>query len=243
MSRPDLSLVLACYNEAEHLEASVRALQGALARMRVSHELIFIDDGSRDGTPELLRKFGRERPEYRIVLHERNVGRGGTVSEGIRMASGRIAGYLDIDLEVPACHLLSMMSLFDEGDCDAVIGRRIYRVHLTPFALMRHTAHVVYKALAARLLPVPVSDSEAGFKFFDRDRIVPVLDGVRDVRWFWDTEVVVRAQRAGLRLRELPCLYSRNLDKTSTVRVVPDTLEYLRQLRRLKRELRRAPPR
>jgi len=235
---PHLSLVVACYNEAQHLESSVRALQVTLRQLNCSHELIFIDDASSDGTPQLLQKIGQTHPQYRIILHEKNVGRGGTVSEGLRMASGRIVGYLDIDLEVPPCYLLSMLTAFETEACDAVVGRRVYKIQMTPFALMRHLSHIGYRWLAGKLLPMPVADSEAGFKFFSREKILPVLDQVKDARWFWDTEVLVRAERAGLCLREVTCLYSRNLEKTSTVRIIPDTLEYMRRVRGLRRELR-----
>jgi len=237
MGSPHLSLVLACYNESEHLEFSVRALQVTLRQLSCSHELIFIDDASTDGTPQLLQKIGQAHPEYRIILHEKNVGRGGTVSEGLRLASGRIAGYLDIDLEVPPCYLLSMLTVFETEACDVVVGRRVYKVQATPFALMRHLSHIGYRWLAGKLLPMPVSDSEAGFKFFNREKVLPVLDQVKDVRWFWDTEVLLRGARAGLRLREVTCLYSRNIEKTSTVRIIPDTLEYMRRVRGLRREL------
>jgi dolichol-phosphate mannosyltransferase len=98
---PELSLVLACYNEAEHLPESVRQIRETLRGMGLRYELIFIDDCSRDGTPRLIEALCSGESDARCVMHTENVGRGGTVSEGFRLARGRIVGYIDVDLEVP----------------------------------------------------------------------------------------------------------------------------------------------
>ena len=79
---------------------------------------------------------------------------------------------------------------------------------------------------------------ESGFKFFRRARILQVLDETQDTRWFWDTELMVRAHRRGYRIEEIPCLFARRFDKPSTVRLVPDALEYFRKLWRLKKEIK-----
>jgi len=231
---PYLSVVLACYNEAQHLVGSLVEIESALRALRCSWELIFIDDASSDETPRLLREIQAERPEYRVFFHERNVGRGGTVAEGFRLARGEIVGYLDVDVEIAPCYLLKALGALEDGAVDGAVGRRVYKVQASPFSLMRHLAHVLYRTLAHMMLPIPVKDSEAGFKFFRRERILPVLDEVEDTRWFWDTELLVRAAEAGLRIEEFTCLYVRNRAKTSTVRVLADTCAYLRQLGRLR---------
>ncbi len=99
---PYFSLVLACYNEAEHLEASFAEIRETLEQTPWPFEIVFVDDVSRDRTRELLRAILAAHPELdlRLILHERNQGRGATVSDGFRASRGTIAGYLDIDLEV-----------------------------------------------------------------------------------------------------------------------------------------------
>ncbi len=238
---PYVSIILACYNEAEHLENSVAEIETTLSELRHPVELIFIDDASTDETPDILRRIGMAHPEYRIVYHTKNVGRGGTVAEGIRMAGAAIAGYFDVDLEISPCYVLSVLTAFASGNCDIAVGSRVYKIHSSPFVLSRHLTHRVYRALVHRLLPVPVSDSEAGFKFFDRKGILPILDRVEDQKWFWDTEIMILAGKAGLRIKQFTCLYERNLTKTSTVRLIPDTIEYIRQIRRMRSKLKREP--
>jgi hypothetical protein len=81
----------------------------------------------------------------------------------------------------------------------------------------------VYRWLVSRLLKTESLDTEAGFKFFRRDLILPVLDEVQDSHWFWDTEITVVAQAKGLRIYSLPVTYCRDLTKQSTVRVFHDS--------------------
>ena len=78
-------------------------------------------------------------------------------------------------------------------------------------------------------------DTETGFKFFRRDRILPVLDKVHDQGWFWDTEVMIQGYLAGLRIIEIPALYERQTMKTSSVRIFRDSLLQFRKLRQLSR--------
>ena len=98
-----------------------------------------------------------------------------------------------------------------------------------------------YVRLMRWALAVPLKDPETGYKFFKRERVLALLDQVQSEGWFWDTEIMVRSLLAGLTIRELPCLFVRRYDKASSVRLLPDSLEYARNLWRFRgvvRELR-----
>jgi glycosyltransferase involved in cell wall biosynthesis len=96
----ELSLGLACYNEAEHFESSVRRIVRVLDDTRLTYEIIFVDDCSADRTPRLIQQVRNEFPDKDIttLFHAANTGRGGAVSDGFRAAKGAIVGYIDIDL-------------------------------------------------------------------------------------------------------------------------------------------------
>lgn len=100
----DSSLVLVCYNEEAILENNVRQTFQILDQTTFSYEILFVDDCSRDRTRELIDRVIRENPERRLtrIFHEKNKGRGSTVADGMRAASGEIGGYIDLDLEVHA---------------------------------------------------------------------------------------------------------------------------------------------
>jgi glycosyltransferase involved in cell wall biosynthesis len=233
----DVSLVVACYDEASHLEASMDETFRVLDALAWTWEVIFVDDASRDDTRSVINRIVKAHPRrnLRVILHEKNVGRGGTVADGLRQAQGRFAGFFDIDLEVHARYLLPCV-LALEGGADIASAQRIYRFHwrsLDRFLLSRG-----YQWLLRRMVGVPLIDTETGFKIFRRERILPVLDQCTDVGWFWDTEIMVRAYFAGLRITEVPALFIRRFDKVSTVRPVRDTVDYLGKLWRFRSEVR-----
>jgi glycosyltransferase involved in cell wall biosynthesis len=235
---PHLSLVLACYNEAEHLEASFAEIKDTLEQAPFSFEILFVDDVSRDRTREILARLAAAHPQLaiRIILHEKNRGRGATVTDGFRAARGSVMGYIDVDLEVHSRYIPSLVRAIDRG-ADVATLRRIYAFQLR--SLDRYFMSRGYSFLVRRLLDVKVADTETGYKFFRRDRVLPLVDEIRDPGWFWDTEFMVRAARRGLRMVEIPGAYIRRGDKTSTVSGVRDSIRYFGQLLRFRSQLRR----
>jgi len=237
-STPYVSLVLACYNEEEVLEESVAEILETLRDLGRPWEILFVDDVSRDRTRELLARIVAAHPgeDLRVILHERNQGRGATVSDGFRAARGEITGYLDIDLEVHCRYIPSLVKAIEKG-ADVATLRRVYLFRLR--ALDREIMSRGYSWLVKRLLGVPLHDTETGYKFFRRERLLPLLDRVRDPGWFWDTEVMVRAYRSGLAIREIPGAFVRRFDKTSKVSGIRDSVEYFMKLWRFRAALRR----
>jgi glycosyltransferase involved in cell wall biosynthesis len=234
---PYLSLVLACYNEAEHLESSVTEIRETLEQTEWPFEIIFVDDLSRDRTREILSGIVASHPQgdLRLILHDVNRGRGATVTDGFRAARGTVAGYIDIDLEVHCRYIPSLVRAIEKG-ADIATVRRIYAFQLR--SLDRYFMSRGYSWLVRRLLDVPYRDTETGYKFFRRAAVMPLLDEIEDGGWFWDTEFMARAARRGLRVVEIPGAYIRREDKTSTVRGLQDSVRYFLQLLAFRRRLR-----
>jgi glycosyltransferase involved in cell wall biosynthesis len=233
---PDFSLVLACYNEAGIIDDRIAKIFAVLDGLRFSSEVIFVDDASGDGTRHCIDRILSENPrrDMRKIEHVKNTGRGGAVADGIRAARGRFAGFIDIDLEVGPGYMLPCLLALDQGYDVATACRS---AKLTVGSMHRAILSRGYSSLVRRQTGVSLRDTETGFKFFRRDRISPVLEQVQDQGWFWDTEIMVRAYLAGLRIVELPALFVRCNDKKSTVRIWRDSLDYLRKLRRFSRAL------
>jgi glycosyltransferase involved in cell wall biosynthesis len=234
-----VSVVVACYNEQQTLLASVTELLATLEDLGRPFELIFVDDVSRDRTRELIAQILAAHPEreLRAILHERNLGRGGSVSDGFRAARGDVVGYLDIDLEVHCRYIPSLVQAIERG-ADVATVRRIYALQLRH--LDRYLMSRGYSWLVKRLLGTRLQDTETGYKFFRREPLLPVLDAIEDPGWFWDTEFMLRAERRGLRIAEIPGAYVRREDKTSTVSGLRDSLAYFAKLWRFRRRLREA---
>jgi glycosyltransferase involved in cell wall biosynthesis len=172
--------------------------------------------------------------DLRVILHEKNKGRGGTVTDGFRAARGEIAGYIDVDLEVHCRYIPSLVRAIEKG-ADIATLRRIYALQV--LSLDRYFMSRGYSWLVRRLLDLPFHDTETGYKFFRRSTVMPLLDEVKDPGWFWDTEFMARAERRGLKVTEVPGAYIRREDKTSTVSGIRDSVVYFRQLLQFRREL------
>jgi glycosyltransferase involved in cell wall biosynthesis len=233
-----LSLVLACYNEEQLIDESVEQILEVLDCCRWTYEVIFVDDCSRDGTRESIARIVERFPGHalRVVFHDRNVGRGGTVTEGIRLARGAIVGFIDIDLEVHARYIPSCVRAIQRG-ADVASGLRTYKFYW--HSLDRYLMSRGYIRLVQWLLDVPLRDTETGFKFFRKERVLSVLDEIEDRHWFWDTEVMVRCFLRGLNIREIPVLFLRRFDKQSGVRAIKDTVDYFRKLWKFRRVVRK----
>ena len=229
----DFSLVIACYNEEPLLGDSVKAVVETLDNTRWNYELIFVDDCSQDKTREIIDELLLRYPDknFRKLFHTQNRGRGRTVTDGFRMAQSDVIGYIDIDLEVPARYVPTMVATIKNG-ADVVTAHRIYKVQLHLFN--RFLLSIGYIWLMQKLLGVNLKDTETGFKFFNRDRILPILDQIEDEHWFWDTEIMVRSLLAGYQIEEIPCLFIRRYDKQSSVNVFKDTVDYLLKLWRFR---------
>ncbi len=235
---PCLSLVIACYNEEQVLEQSFAEIADVLESLDRPCEVICVDDASRDGTRAVLAELPRRYPRLgvRVLLHEINQGRGATVSDGFRAGRGAYLGFLDVDLEVHARYIPSLVRSLERG-ADVASVRRIYAFQLR--ALDRWVMSRGYSLLVRRLLGSKLHDTETGYKFFRRAALMSLLDQVRDRGWFWDTEIMLRAERAGLRIDEIPGAYIRRWDKTSTVHGLRDSLAYFSRLLAFRRALRR----
>jgi glycosyltransferase involved in cell wall biosynthesis len=233
---PDVSVVVACYNEEPVLEASFGQLRETLEDFGRPYEVLLVDDVSRDRTREIIAGIVASNPGVVAILHEHNEGRGRTVTDGFRKARGKVAGYLDIDLEVHSRYIPSLVRAIERG-ADVATVRRVYAFQ--PLSIDRYVMSRGYSYLVRHMLDVTIEDTETGYKFFRREALLPVLDSIEDAGWFWDTEFMVRAARAGLRIEEIPGVYERRYDKKSSVRGLRDSIEYFKKLVAFRSALRR----
>lgn len=226
----DVSLILPCFNETDVFASSVVRIVDVLNTSKLRYEIIFVDDGSRDGTVDLIKKI-----PFRSIFHQKNQGRGKTVADGILAAKGSVVGYIDIDCEVGPEYIPQMVHLILEKKADIVIGKRIYRS--SAGSLLREVLSRGYQWLSDLMIGTEKLDTETGYKFFRKSKIVPILAATSHPGWFWDTEIMVRSKRAGLRIAEVPVLFIRRFDKQSSVHILRDTIDYMVQLWRFRRSL------
>lgn len=218
-----VSLIMACYNDQLSIFPSIKRIITILDVTKYEYELIFIDDASQDGSKKEIERVKNFYPKKTIktIFHDKNIGRGGTVKEGIINAKGDMVGFLDIDLEVSENYLPAFILAVKSG-ADVVIGSRVYKIH--PSTFHRHLGSVIYPFLVRKLLELPFRDTEAGYKFFNRRKILSVAKQTINTGWFWDTEIVARAFFSDLKIVEIPVLFIRRPEKKSSVKFLHDSL-------------------
>jgi glycosyltransferase involved in cell wall biosynthesis len=196
--RPTLSLVLPIYNEQEVIPELHRQLQGFLAKLGVSAEVIFVNDGSRDASMELLREIATAEPRYRVVSFARNFGHQTAITAGVDFARGQAVVVMDADLQDPPEVVLEMMEKWRAG-FDVVYGRRRQRQGETWFKLV--TARAFYRVFAA-MIPIDVPLDTGDFRLMSR-RVVVALRELRETHRF------VRGMVAWVGFKQTEVLYDR----------------------------------
>ena len=227
-TKPDVTVILPCYNEDAVFTGSLRDIIQTLSLSRFSFEIIFVDDGSGDLTRERIKRVCRADKRCRYVFHPQNLGRGAAVSSGMREARADIVGYMDIDCEVSPLYIPSFVQILKEGRADIVVGRRVYRTTFS--SIIREILSVGYQKITSTFLGTDGVDTESGYKFFNKKAFLPVCSEIRNNGWFWDTESIILSLKKGLSVREEPVLFLRRFDKQSSVRLIPDTLLYLKNV-------------
>ena len=232
MSKVEVSVILPCYNEGPTFEKGVNKIITVLKSIGRNWEIIFVEDKSTDITSVTLKKLVEQIPQSRAIFHKKNEGRGKTVVDGIKAAKGTICGYLDVDLEVTEKYIPLFVKEIEGSDL--VVGKRFYEGGLK--GLTRLVSSRVYAQAVKSILKLPVDDTEAGYKFFNRKKILPILPKIKSKHWFWDTEICARAYWEGLAINQIPVLFKRRKDKKTTVNLIPDTIDYVKNLIRLRSE-------
>lgn len=227
--KPEVSIILTCFNEGWLMEETLKKIKKVMDDTKFSYEIIFVDDGSVDDSVEkikrLIKKYSGD--SLRLLINQKNQGRGFSVAQGIKAARGEIVGFIDPDLEIPACYVPDFIREVQKGN-EVVISKRQYQGQLRK--LPRNFASHLYSFLVKVYLRVPLEDTEAGLKFFKRKSILPILNQVQDKRWFWDTELVARSYFNGLKISKIPTLVLKRKDKKTTVHLLRDTFIYLKNL-------------
>lgn len=224
----DLSLVLTLYNEGSILSENLARIDEVLRKSGLAFEIIFVDDKSQDNSVAEVKAFMMTRSNCLLIEHKENIGRGGSVSDGIKMARGKAVGFIDTDLEIYPDKIPEAVQTILAGEAEIVTGLRTYPFFLP--LVFRYILTKGYQLLVRLVLTLPLKDTETGFKFFNREKILPILERVRDKRWFWDTEIMALSFNSGLRIKEIPVVFKRCFDKKSTVKVFRDSVNYFKKL-------------
>ena len=135
---------------------------------------------------------------------------------------------IDTDLEIPAPTVLALYHAAVDRQADMVLARRVYKWDRYPMHSVRNLGSFGLRAFSAMLLGLGMLDHQTGAKLFRREAVLNVLEGVSNKRFFWDTEIVSEVVRNSQKVVQIPIRVERRRGKSSSVRLLPDTLQYLK---------------
>jgi glycosyltransferase involved in cell wall biosynthesis len=230
-SAPALDIAIPVHNEEWVLEQSVRVLDRYVsARIPVATSITIIDNASEDATRLIGMRLASELDRVRFI-HLHHKGRGRALRTAWMASDARILAYMDVDLSTRLDALGPLIAPILAGSSDITIGSRLAPGALVTRSLERELISRGYNLLLRAVLHTRFRDAQCGFKAMRARVAHELLPMVRDQGWFFDTELLVVAQRSGVRIQEVPVAWVEDAD--SRVNIPRTVLTDLRGVLRM----------
>jgi dolichyl-phosphate beta-glucosyltransferase len=206
-----LSIIIPAYNEAQRLGAGLPAILAYLDARTPGCELIVVDDGSADGTAAVVSAALAGRPRARLISYPQNRGKGFAVRQGVLASAGAAVLFMDADLSTPLDEIPRLLGVLAAERADIVIGSRGLPeadIRVRP-PLHRQAASFLFDQIKYALVGLRrFRDTQCGFKVF-RGPVARQLFALSRVdRFMFDVEILYLAERAGLRIHEMPVAWA-----------------------------------
>jgi glycosyltransferase AglD len=216
MAEPEVTAIIPVFNDRIALERAIPRSIEILSTNTDGFELIVAEDGSTDGSSDIVKEYEKSDTRIKLLHSDERLGRGRALKRAFLNAKGKIVCYYDVDLATDMQHLPTLISAIRDG-ADIATGSRLLKDSNIQRTWGRDIASLTYNFLVRFLLRSGVNDHQCGFKAFNKGRILPILSQIRSEHWFWDTEMLVRAQRQGFTVTEFAVRW--RAGKGTTVRV------------------------
>jgi glycosyltransferase involved in cell wall biosynthesis len=219
-----VDLVIPCYNEERVLAESVEALRSWCAvELPYTWRVVVADNASTDGTLDVAKRLRAEHPDDTGYIHLDQKGRGRALRRAWLESEADAMCYMDVDLSTDLASIKPLLAgVLDEG-CDIAYGSRVAGASDIERSWRREINSRGYIALIKLLFWTKFSDAQCGFKAITREAARELLPQVRDNEWFFDTELLIIAEKAGYRLKEVPVRWVEDPD--SRVKFPQDILK------------------
>lgn len=202
-----VSVFIPCYNEEHRLSVHLKKIQDALEEITHSYELILVDDNSSDRTGALGKEIAKKNRHVVYIRFNKGPSRRENLAHAFSYAKANIILFMDLDLSADLKDLRTLMGYIEQG-YDIAFGSR-YKGVAADREASRLVISKVYNTLISFFFRSTINDHQCGFKAFNKRKLFPLLQEMgydkTFVRgWFWDAELLIRAQRHGYALKEFP---------------------------------------
>jgi len=227
---PFLSIVIPAYNEEFRIGKSLDRVRRYLAAKTFSADVIVVDDGSSDATRSLVGRAAEDWPALRLIVNDRNRGKGFSVRRGAQEARGLYVLLTDADLSAPIDQAGILIAALESTGADAAVGSRALQRELIGVhqPRIREWAGICFN-LAVRLLTgLKLRDTQCGFKLFRRETTRRAFQHLKAERFGFDPELLFLIQRFGGRVLEIPVRWDN--DPATRFSILRDAVQSLREV-------------
>lgn len=202
---PTYSIVIPAYNESARIGATLERVLAYVREQKWEAEIIVVNDGSRDSTVEIVKRFAGQHAELRVLENPGNRGKGYSVRNGMRNAQGRILLFSDADMSSPIEEAAKLTAAIRQG-AEVAIGSRWLRSELQTQRqpLYRQMFGRIFNLVLRMVLGLSYTDTQCGFKAFTRGAAQEIFARQRIERWGFDAELLFLAKKFGLKVSEVP---------------------------------------
>jgi dolichyl-phosphate beta-glucosyltransferase len=203
------SIVIPAYNEASRIREGLDQVLAFVSDQRWTAEILVVNDGSTDGTADIIREYERRDARLRLVENPGNRGKGYSVRNGVLHASGDYVMFSDADLSSPIGESLKLIAALDAG-ADVAMGSRWLKPETMTErqSVLRQIAGRLYNIIARIFLRLPYRDTQCGLKAFRKQAAHDVFSRQKIERWGFDPEVLFIARKLGYRIAEVPVAWA-----------------------------------
>ena len=227
------SLIIPAYNESARISASLEKVLDYVRQQGWSAEVLVVNDGSRDDTAEVVRRFAAEHSSVRLIENPGNRGKGYSVRNGVLHATADVILFSDADLSSPIEEAPKLLDALRQG-ADVAIGSRWLETKLQTERqpILRQVAGRMYNLLLRAVLGLNYRDTQCGFKAFTRDAAQAVFPLQRIERWGFDPEVLFLARKRGFKIAEVPVAWAH--DDRSKINPIVDGIKMFGEMMKVR---------
>jgi len=230
-----VDVIIPVLNEAHVLDKSVRTVRQFLREnLPCQWRVVVVDNGSTDETDKVALKLKEEFSDVGFLQLDLR-GRGRALRQAWIQSSADIVGYMDVDLSTELAAVPRAVRALCEEGCDVAIGSRLMRESQTRRKFKREFISQAYNVLIKGVLWTRFSDAQCGFKFVTREIVERIVPQIKDQSWFFDTELLVLAEKQGYRIKDLPVIWIE--DDDSRVKIGQTAWDDIKGVFRLRRLL------
>lgn len=228
-----VDVVIPVLNEAHVLEKSIAIVRDFLRKNLTYHiwKIVIVDNGSTDGTFEVAQTLANKLEDVEFLYFEER-GRGRALREAWQKSTADIVLYTDVDLSTELAALPKLVSALVQEDYDIAIGSRLARGSKTKRCFKREITSRVYNLFVKCVLFTRFTDAQCGFKAVTREVVDKTVPQVKDQSWFFDTELLVLAERQGFKIKDIPVTWIE--DDDSRVKIIPTAWQDIKGVFRLR---------